>query len=341
MGSKPVRERHHCIYGSTLSSLGKADQWGTLKSNGSATTAEARQRQQQYMTQLSQQQHSSFGSEDKGLQSHSMRNRAMADKSEMDTLFGPLNWLYASMQISKEELEDEGEEKKIPVANLRVFKKAVRVVDRVLKQAGIEPSDELKRREQRRVTDRSQHGLLFDMITTRRVILTGEPHRVGVELYRYVARRYHAVKFTFIGITDNGSKRVARDVFCKDKVAEADGAFDNYIMKCDFEVVDENHMYVIYPEDENVATEIAAMGIQRRKEEEEARRSRYYTPKFVPEPLPECIAKAVERQRREALEKLAERPPVLRCSCCSSSASPHQRSPTAASPDPAPSASLS
>jgi hypothetical protein len=70
----------------------------------------------------------------------------------------------------------------------------------------------------------------------------------ATELYRFMADRYPAVKFTFIGITDNGSKRVARDIFCKDKVLNStEEAYEKYIMKSSMDVVDDNHLFVVYP----------------------------------------------------------------------------------------------
>eukprot|EP00669_Euglena_mutabilis_P001521 TRINITY_DN11956_c0_g1_i1.p3 TRINITY_DN11956_c0_g1~~TRINITY_DN11956_c0_g1_i1.p3 ORF type:complete len:150 (+),score=33.14 TRINITY_DN11956_c0_g1_i1:266-715(+) len=89
-------------------------------------------------------------------------------------------------------------------------------------------------------TTGAKGSVLFDIISTRKHIATQIPHRLGAALYRYVEDTYFDdVSTTFVGLTDNTARRVARDVFCQNKELSR--------QKYSFEVVDDVHMFVVYP----------------------------------------------------------------------------------------------
>eukprot|EP00668_Euglena_longa_P048362 GGOE01065430.1.p1 GENE.GGOE01065430.1~~GGOE01065430.1.p1 ORF type:complete len:458 (+),score=116.29 GGOE01065430.1:70-1443(+) len=91
----------------------------------------------------------------------------------------------------------------------------------------------------------SNFGLLFDIVTTSSTIETGQPHFVAQQIYSYVDEAHSdkkLLKFVFVGITDNDNCRAARDVFCKED-------FSGHPKK-QFEAIDNNHMYAVYPDDE-------------------------------------------------------------------------------------------
>eukprot|EP00667_Euglena_gracilis_P006665 EG_transcript_6723 len=88
-------------------------------------------------------------------------------------------------------------------------------------------------------------GLLFDIVTTSSTIETGQPHFVAQQIYSYVDEAHgdkNHLKFVFVGITDNDNCRAARDVFCKEDISGHP--------KKQFEAIDNNHMYAVYPDDE-------------------------------------------------------------------------------------------
>eukprot|EP00996_Jenningsia_fusiforme_P007170 NODE_952_length_1801_cov_30.266553_g839_i0.p1 GENE.NODE_952_length_1801_cov_30.266553_g839_i0~~NODE_952_length_1801_cov_30.266553_g839_i0.p1 ORF type:complete len:497 (-),score=74.84 NODE_952_length_1801_cov_30.266553_g839_i0:177-1667(-) len=308
MGSKPVRERHHALYGSTVRSLNRHEQFANP--HATMDREEFRTQQENAMDRLSQPKRTEHK------QHQFLRNKNMQNRAEMENMFANVTWLYASMHLAKEEVNIDNpmaNSSKAPIADSGPYRKAIKLIDRLMKQSGIEPTEDKKLKAQLRIN--GKHGLLFDIITTRRVILSGEPHKVGTELYRYMTRKYHAVKFAFVGITDNGSKRVARDIFCKDKI-HSDEAYDKYITKSTFHSVDNNHMYVVFPENDPYIDEIIAAGIQRVREEEETRRARYFTPKYVAPQPPPFIQKGIEKQKQREIEAHALESPGQRCSPC-------------------------
>eukprot|EP01006_Ploeotia_vitrea_P052440 TRINITY_DN67687_c10_g8_i1.p1 TRINITY_DN67687_c10_g8~~TRINITY_DN67687_c10_g8_i1.p1 ORF type:complete len:252 (+),score=6.01 TRINITY_DN67687_c10_g8_i1:64-819(+) len=90
----------------------------------------------------------------------------------------------------------------------------------------------------------SKGVLVFDIIATQKHILAGAPHRLGRAIYKYVDAYYYTdISTTFVGLTDNTSRRVGRDVFCKNQTLSK--------TKHEFTKVDDQHMFVIYPTPEN------------------------------------------------------------------------------------------
>jgi hypothetical protein len=93
----------------------------------------------------------------------------------------------------------------------------------------------------------SKYGLLFDIVTTNSTIMSGAPHLLANQIYTYVDEMYSnrpGLKFVFVGITDNDNCRAARDVFCKEDQAGHP--------KKPFVAIDNNHMYAVYPFDEEL-----------------------------------------------------------------------------------------
>uniref|UniRef100_A0A7S1IIZ3 Uncharacterized protein n=1 Tax=Eutreptiella gymnastica TaxID=73025 RepID=A0A7S1IIZ3_9EUGL len=310
MGSKQVRERHNFLYGSTLGSLSRVDQFASSNVDPNLTVEELRARQDSAMERLSQPRLRPTKDSEGNVQRQLPPNNRMQNKAQMENLFGPLTWVYATINLSKDEITMPTDDcsKVPPVQNSVCFKKATRSIERELKQHDVLPMDPKTSKKKALMSTASpQYALLFDMITTRRVIMSGEPHRVATELYRWVDTYFpHTIKFTFIGITDNGSTRVARDVFYKDKLNNKEDAFQKYINKCDFEAVDDNHMYTVYPENDAYVDYIIRMGLDHLKAEEQARRDRYTTPKYEPDPLPAFVQRDLDRlkQERERLKSL-------------------------------------
>eukprot|EP01006_Ploeotia_vitrea_P063977 TRINITY_DN86670_c0_g1_i1.p1 TRINITY_DN86670_c0_g1~~TRINITY_DN86670_c0_g1_i1.p1 ORF type:complete len:182 (+),score=8.55 TRINITY_DN86670_c0_g1_i1:579-1124(+) len=126
-------------------------------------------------------------------------------------------WLYGFLDFKMADGEELG------------GKKVVRQIDRL--------ADKLSRLD-------AKGFLLFDIIATRKHIQKGVPHRLGKFIYKHVEENYFTeITSTFVGLTDNPACRVARDVFCRNK--------DLSKQKYDFDVVDDTHMFVIYPPVEN------------------------------------------------------------------------------------------
>ena len=90
-------------------------------------------------------------------------------------------------------------------------------------------------------------GIIFDIISTSRVIAGGIPHKVGAYIYEYIDQAHYDVvglKFVFVGITDNVNCCSARDVFCRD-----DRLNGKYIgdTKRPFDALDNVHMFTVFP----------------------------------------------------------------------------------------------
>eukprot|EP01004_Peranema_trichophorum_P008087 NODE_6850_length_836_cov_40.472651_g6250_i0.p1 GENE.NODE_6850_length_836_cov_40.472651_g6250_i0~~NODE_6850_length_836_cov_40.472651_g6250_i0.p1 ORF type:complete len:252 (-),score=34.08 NODE_6850_length_836_cov_40.472651_g6250_i0:45-800(-) len=122
-------------------------------------------------------------------------------------------WLYGYLEFRIHDTEEE------------MLKKATKQIDRLVERLRSTPA---------------KGQLLYDIIATRKHIATGVPHRLGSGIYRYVENTYWKdITTTFVGLTDNTARRVARDVFCKNT--------DLSKHKFDFGIVDNLHMFVIYP----------------------------------------------------------------------------------------------
>lgn len=90
-------------------------------------------------------------------------------------------------------------------------------------------------------------GLLFDIISTSKIINSGIPHEIGAFIYDYIQEKHYDVtslKFVFVGITDNLNCCAARDVFCRDEVLQGKYIGDT---KRSFEALDNVHMFSVFP----------------------------------------------------------------------------------------------
>lgn len=190
----------------------------------------------------------------------------------------PLTWVYGRLAMTR------------LASNGQTSQQAQRLVERLLAEHGVKPVNDLTSRREVRAMLRSprRFGVLIDIVATRRNILSGSPHDTAMSIYRMVDERYPIlVKFVFVGITDNGTKRVARDVF---------GAAGSGIP---FGAVDAEHLYVVHPKgDEGDAMRARGEDEQRHREAERIRR--HCTPKYVPPPPPEWLKRVLERKAAAA-----------------------------------------
>ena len=95
---------------------------------------------------------------------------------------------------------------------------------------------------------RTRCGILFDLLSTRNIIVSGVPHVVGQFIYEHIndviATEHASLKFVFVGITDNSNCCAARDVFCRDtsllgrQIAGTKRTFD---------ALDNVHMFAVPP----------------------------------------------------------------------------------------------
>lgn len=90
-------------------------------------------------------------------------------------------------------------------------------------------------------------GLIFDLISTSKLIASGIPHEIGAFIYDYIDEMHFekvSLKFVFVGITDNANCCAARDVFCRDDVVAGKYVGDT---KRPFDALDNVHMYTVFP----------------------------------------------------------------------------------------------
>jgi hypothetical protein len=90
-------------------------------------------------------------------------------------------------------------------------------------------------------------GLIFDLVSTSKIISGGVPHEVGAFIYEYVEAAHFSVqslKFVFVGITDNDNCCTARDVFCRDEILAGKYVGDT---KRPFDALDNVHMFTVFP----------------------------------------------------------------------------------------------
>eukprot|EP01063_Lacrimia_lanifica_P017496 TRINITY_DN24574_c0_g1_i1.p1 TRINITY_DN24574_c0_g1~~TRINITY_DN24574_c0_g1_i1.p1 ORF type:complete len:848 (+),score=265.49 TRINITY_DN24574_c0_g1_i1:138-2681(+) len=154
-------------------------------------------------------------------------------------------------------------------------------------------------------------GILCDIITTRRCVYTGSPHLIASSIYEFIEQKYPiSVRFAFVGITDNASKRVARDMFYKGALpVEQGGSGKNVILHNPLRantpplaLVDNEHQYAVNPYADYEREYYRGLGEERRMQREKIRKDRYETPKYVAPLPPSWLAKAEAR-----LEKLKAR----------------------------------
>jgi hypothetical protein len=94
---------------------------------------------------------------------------------------------------------------------------------------------------------KDRFGIIFDLVSTSKIIASGAPHEVGAYIYHYLEEAHYDktnLKFVFVGITDNVNCCAARDVFCRDDVVAGHYVGDT---KRPFEALDNVHMYTVFP----------------------------------------------------------------------------------------------
>lgn len=94
---------------------------------------------------------------------------------------------------------------------------------------------------------RERFGLIFDLISTSKIIGSGIPHEIGSFIYEYIEEAHYektGLKFAFVGITDNVNCCAARDVFCRDDLLNGKYIGDT---KRPFDALDNVHMFVVFP----------------------------------------------------------------------------------------------
>lgn len=189
-----------------------------------------------------------------------------------------VEWLYAHTSMERMETAD------------MAYNAASSAIQKMLSQRGIQPVTLNTTRAEVRSMIRSpkRYGVLVDIIATKRSLLSGAPHDAAMRLYEFVEETYPIyVIFMAVGITDNRTKCVARDVFNSDYVTGAP-------KKLPFGLLDGQHMMLVHPKgDEGEA--MKAHGDAEKARREEARRLRTCTPKYEPPPLPKWAEEARSR----------------------------------------------
>ena len=103
--------------------------------------------------------------------------------------------------------------------------------------------------------DGPRANLVFDIISTRKHITadfeTGLPYQLGREIYQY-AEVAHGTRIVtcFVGLSDNTSRRVGRDVYAKsDELAKT---------RLPFSAIDSEHLFIVFPPSPSAAAAAAA-----------------------------------------------------------------------------------
>ena len=196
-----------------------------------------------------------------------------------------VKWLYSSVDLTKQGVEP-------------TLATALLAMDRLMEGHSIKPVDPdttVRHDVRGMIRSHARYGVLFDVIATRRCIMSGAPHDVAIALYDHMSVTYPIlVKFTFIGITDNTSKRVARDMFC----AVRSGVYGPQgpsltlpVGKVSFDKLDGDHMYVVNPGDSFQTEWVRSRGAREAALKAAERHKRYFTPKYAKRPDPEWLQK--------------------------------------------------
>jgi len=83
-------------------------------------------------------------------------------------------------------------------------------------------------------------AVIFDVVTTRRNLNHGEA--IGKAIYRFIDEYYDKdVAFSFVGLTDNTARRVARDIFCRNEELSR--------KKLSWGEIDDRHLRIVYPDE--------------------------------------------------------------------------------------------
>lgn len=291
MGSKQVREAHLLRYGATLSDLNNPRRpRSTCNSQQSLERLSSPKRVERttkvYMRKKEQvergmkelfpphQEVDEVAEIESGLPYPEDWRRTPSEASSDK----PIKWLYGCLNLAR------------PSSTQNVTELARQLVERMLREHGALPVNELTTRREVRAMLRSgdRYGVLIDILATRRSVLSGYPHELASELYKFVDTAFPIyVKFMFVGVTDNGTKRVARDIFNSDVVAGC--------KKLPFTAIDSEHLYVVHPKgDEGAIMRERGHEVEEEKRLEHIRR--HCTPKFVPPPPPSWLCKLKEEK---------------------------------------------
>jgi hypothetical protein len=290
MGSKPVREAHMMRYGSTLRQLGGDFEEAHV----------SRSRMEASCTRLSKPKRSATKF------SYESKNKSDSGPSEqMDDLFPPhldveevstipkeisypedwrrlpeevgsgkLEWLYESLKLDIETPLQKSQ------SQLQY------ALTRGLKDLGADGLGSAANRKDVRsmVRDGARFGVLVDIVATRRNILTGVPHELADFVYKYLEAEYPiTVRFVLVGITDNATKLVAKDIF--------DSRGGGRLKRLTFNDIDGDHLFVAYPR-ENAAQALRERGVKERERKELEHRLRTWTPKYTPPSEPSWMSGA-------------------------------------------------
>lgn len=151
------------------------------------------------------------------------------------------------------------------------------------------------------VRNGARFGVLVDIIATRRNILTGVPHELADFVYKFLEAEYPIiVRFVLVGITDNATKLVAKDIF--------DSRGGGRLKRLTFNDIDGDHLFVAYPR-ENAAQALRERGVMERERKDMEHRQRTWTPKYCSPPEPSWMAGARKEvaKAKSFLESAASR----------------------------------
>lgn len=158
-----------------------------------------------------------------------------------DDLFAPAEgeegadfWLYDSQKVTQSTLGSLANQNNISPAEIRrspVCLAVKKKVDALVAQAAT----------------KLRCGIVFDIVSTSKIINSGIPHEIGNFIYDYIETAHYdktSIKFTFVGITDNVNCCAARDVFCRDELLGGRYIGDT---KRTFDALDNVHMFTVFP----------------------------------------------------------------------------------------------
>lgn len=290
MGSKPVREAHMMRYGSTLRQMG-GDFEETHVSQG---------RMQASCNRLSKPKRSA-----KKFSYESKNKSDSGPAGQMDDLFPPHldveevtaipkevsypeDWRRLPEEIGTGKLEWLYESLKLDIETPLIKSQAQlqHALTRGLKDLGADGLGSAVNRKDVRsmVRNGARFGVLVDIVATRRNILTGIPHELADFVYKYLETEYPiTVRFVLVGITDNATKLVAKDIF--------DSRGGGRLKRLTFNDIDGDHLFVAYPR-ENAAQALRERGVLERERKELEHRLRTWTPKYCPPPEPSWMSGA-------------------------------------------------
>lgn len=306
MGSKPVREAHMMKYGSTLRHLdGDFDETHMSRSkleSSCARLAKPKRCAKKF----------AYESRNKGASGPSEQmDDLFPAHSEVEEVGGiskevlyPEDWRRLPEEIACGKLEWLYESVKLDIETPLTKSQAQlqHALSRALKESGSDALGSNANRKDIRAMVRTgtRFGVLVDIIATRRNILSGVPHELANFVYKFLEAEYPvSVRFIFVGITDNATKLVAKDIF--------DSRGGGRIKRLSFGDIDGDHLFVAYPR-ENAAEALRERGVMEREQKELEHRMRTWTPKYVP-PLEPTWMKGARREvaRAKAFLQSADR----------------------------------